>query len=182
MSSLSVYHVSSAEMPNKVLTHLEDIASTLAEHGVTFDRWQAETPIAPGATEEALIGAYRTQIDRLMTERGYLTVDVVSAGRDPSQRAERHAGPLEERQYAEDEVRFFFVAGRGLFSLHIGDFVYAVLCERNDLIGLPAGTRHWFDGGENPYFVALRLCKGGQGAEATLTGDDIASQFPRLED
>ena len=27
MSSLSVYHVSSPEIPNKVLTHFEDIAS-----------------------------------------------------------------------------------------------------------------------------------------------------------
>ena len=34
MSSLSVYHVSSPEIPNKVLTHFEDIASTLAEQGV----------------------------------------------------------------------------------------------------------------------------------------------------
>ncbi len=47
MSSLSVYHVSSPDTPNKVLTHLEDIASTLAEHGVAFDRWEAATPITP---------------------------------------------------------------------------------------------------------------------------------------
>ena len=37
MSSLSVYHVSSPDLPNKVLTHFEDIASTLAEQGVRFD-------------------------------------------------------------------------------------------------------------------------------------------------
>ena len=34
MSSLSVYPVSSPELPNKVLAHFDDIASTLAEQGV----------------------------------------------------------------------------------------------------------------------------------------------------
>ena len=47
MSSLSVYHVSSPDLPNKVLTHVDDIASTLAEQGVRFDRWQAAAPIQP---------------------------------------------------------------------------------------------------------------------------------------
>ena len=78
MSSLSVYHVSSPDIPNKVLTHFEDIASTLAEQGVRFDRWQAAAKIQPGASQEEVIGAYQEQIDKLMTERGYITVDVVS--------------------------------------------------------------------------------------------------------
>ena len=40
MSSLSVYHVSSPDVPNKVLTHFEDIAATLAEQGIHFARWK----------------------------------------------------------------------------------------------------------------------------------------------
>jgi hypothetical protein len=67
MSSLSVYHVSSPDIPNKVLTHLEDIASTLAEQGVRFDRWQAAAKIQPGATQEEVISAYKEQIDQLMS-------------------------------------------------------------------------------------------------------------------
>ena len=50
MSSLSVYPVSSPELPNKVLTHFDDIASTLAELGVRFDRGQAATKLPPGAS------------------------------------------------------------------------------------------------------------------------------------
>ena len=41
MSSLTVYHQSNPDVPNKVLTHLEDIAATLAEVGVRFERWKA---------------------------------------------------------------------------------------------------------------------------------------------
>ena len=181
MSSLSVYHVSSPDLPNKVLTHLEDIASTLAEQGVRFDRWHAAAKIQPGASQEEVIAAYQEQIDKLMTERGYLTVDVMSQSSDHPQKAEPSARLLDEHCQGGDEVRFF-VAGRGLYSLHIGDYVYAVLCEKNDLILVPAGTRYWFDMGEHPHFVAIRLSNNPEGCVANLTGDDIASRFPRLED
>lgn len=181
MSSLSVYPVSSPELPNKVLTHFDDIASTLAEQGVRFDRWQAATKLQPGASTEDIIGAYQAPIDTLMTENGYVSVDVVSLSSDDPQSAELRAGLLEEHRFDEDVVRFF-VAGRGLFSLHIGDYVYAVLCEKNDLISVPAGTPHWFDMGEHPHFVAIRLFNTPQGCEPNFTGEDTASRFPLLED
>ncbi|AUM71180.1 acireductone dioxygenase [Pseudomonas fluorescens] len=181
MSSLSVYHVSSPDIPNKVLTHFEDIAATLAEQGVRFDRWEATAKIQPGASEEDIIAAYQAQIDGVMTERGYVAVDVVSVSSDHTEQVEPQAELLEERRHNQDEARFF-VTGRGLFNLHIGDYVYAVLCERNDLITLPAGTPHWFDGGERPHFVTIRLSGDPQGLVAELTGDDVARRFPRLED
>lgn len=181
MSSLSVYHVSSPDLPNKVLTHFDDIAATLAEQGIGFDRWPASTRIEPGASQEEVIAAYQEQIDRLMTEQGDVSVDVISLNRDHPQRAELRASFLDEHRYGEDEVRLF-VAGRGLLSLHIDDYVYAVLCERNDLISLPAGTAHWFDMGEEPHLVAIRLFSNPQGWSVSLTGDAIASQFPRLDD
>jgi 1,2-dihydroxy-3-keto-5-methylthiopentene dioxygenase len=181
MSSLCVYHVSSPALPNKVLTHLEDIASTLAEHGVTFDRWQAETPLARDASHEEVISAYRTQIDKLMTEHGHGLMDVLSVKRDHPQKAELRAELLEEHHYDNDVVRFF-AAGLGLFSLHIGDFVYAVQCERNDLISIPAGTRHWFDMGEHPHLVMIRLARDAQGRAPKFNSESIAGQFPRLDD
>ncbi|MET1078114.1 MAG: acireductone dioxygenase [Pseudomonas sp.] len=181
MSSLSVYHESSPDLPNKVLTHLEDIASTLAEVGVRFERWQANAPIVPGASQEQVIAAYREQIERLQAERGYVTVDVVSLTADHPQKAELRAKFLDEHRHGEDEVRFF-VAGRGLFTLHIEEYVYAVLCEKNDLISVPAGTRHWFDMGERPHFVAIRLFNNPDGWVAQFTGEKIAEAFPRLDD
>ncbi|MCM2331576.1 MAG: acireductone dioxygenase [Pseudomonas sagittaria] len=181
MSRLSVYHESTPQLPNKVLTHAEDIAATLAEVGVRFERWQASAPIAPGASQEEVIAAYRHEIDKLMNEQGYVTVDVISLDRSHPQKAELRAKFLDEHTHGEDEVRFF-VAGRGLFTLHVGDQVYAVLCEKNDLISVPAGTRHWFDMGEEPHFVAIRLFNNPEGWVAQFTGDSIAKTFPPLED
>lgn len=181
MSCLSVYQDSMPEQPLKVLTHGEDISATLAHVGVRFERWQANAAIAPGASQEQVIAAYRQDIDKLMAEGGYVTVDVISLDRDHPQKAELRAKFLDEHRHAEDEVRFF-VAGRGLFSLHIEDKVYAVLCEKNDLISVPAGTTHWFDMGEQPHFVAIRLFNNPEGWVAHFTGSDIAEQFARLED
>ena len=70
MSCLSVYHLSTPDIPNKVLTHLEDIAATLAEQGVHFERWSAQAPVQPGTGQQGVLTAYKGHIDRLMTERG----------------------------------------------------------------------------------------------------------------
>lgn len=181
MSSLTVYHESAPEQPLKLLTHAEDIAATLAEVGVRFERWQASAPIAPGASPDEVLAAYAPEIQRLKDEQGYVTVDVVSLSADHPQKDELRAKFLDEHRHGEDEVRFF-VAGRGLFTLHVEDHVYAVLCEKNDLISVPAGTRHWFDMGERPHFVAIRLFNNPEGWVAKFTGDEIARRFPLLED
>jgi len=181
MSYLAVYHICTPDTPNKVLTHQEDIATTLAELGVGFDRWQAATRLEAGAGEVEIIAAYQAPIDKLMTERGYTHVDVISVSNDHPQKAELRAERLDEYRMAHDHVRFF-VAGRGLFTLHIEDYVYAVFCEKNDLISVPGGIAHWFDMGENPHFVAIRLFNGPEGQAVNLTGDAIAEGFPRLED
>lgn len=175
MSSLSVYPVSSLDLPYKVLTHGEDIAATLAEHGVRFERWPAAAKIQAGASDDEVTGAYQVQIDRLISERGYDRVEVIRFSADqPSE------SPQE--QCDEQDIVRFFVTGRGLFNLHIGDYIYAVLCERNDFILLPAGIKHWFDSGERPHFLVISLSDGKSGAVASVTGDDIADRVPRLDD
>ena len=96
------------------------------------------------------------------------------------QKAELRKKFLDEHTHSEDEVRFF-VAGAGLFSLHLGDEVYEVLCQQGDLIGGPDGTRHWFDMGPNPFFVAIRLFTNPAGWVANFTGTDSPARFPRLD-
>jgi len=181
MSILSVYHASSPALPNKVLTHLEDIASTLAEQGIGFSRLPATTPIKAGASHHDVLDAYRVQVDQIMTENGLSAVEVISVDGAHAHDAQWRAGLLVEHRHDTDELRLI-IAGRGLLSLHIGEFVYAVLCEKNDLIAVPAGTRQWFDLGEQPRLIALRLFKDTNGQQSSSTGDALASEFPRLDD
>ncbi|MDQ0741427.1 acireductone dioxygenase [Pseudomonas sp. W4I3] len=176
MSYVAVYHITTPDTPNKVLTHFDDIQSTLAENGVRFERWQP-SPLEKGASEAQMIAAYQPQIDAL----GYAGVKVISVtGEHPPHDTLRAEG-LQERICSEDQARFF-IAGQGLFSLHIGDHVYGVRCEKYDLLIVPAGVPHWFDIGENPHMVVLHLFNTQEGSAPTLTGNDIARDFGKLDD
>lgn len=156
------------------------IAAELRRIGVRFEQWQTDATLQPGASQDEVIAAYRADIDRLMAEDGYQTVDVVSLNAAHPQKDELRRKFLDEHTHAEDEVRFF-VGGSGLFSLHVGNKVYEVLCEAGDLISVPAGTTHWFDMGPEPSFIAIRLFNNPAGWVANFTGSDIAQRFPRYE-
>lgn len=180
MSRLQILDETDPDTPLQNLTGRAAIAQALGVVGVRFERWVANQPIEPGASQAEVISAYRTDIDRLMSTEGYQSVDVISLAPDHPDRAALRAKFLDEHCHSEDEVRFF-VAGSGQFTLHIDDRVYDILCEQGDLIGVPAGTRHWFDMSESPYFVAIRLFTNKGGWVAQLTGDNIAARFPRME-
>jgi len=180
MSRLRIYDEKHSDPPLSVHTDHADIERELAAVGVRFEEWAATQPIAPGASQDEVIAAYRSDIDRLMREEGYQAVDVISLKPDHPDRAAFRQKFLNEHRHDEDEVRFF-VAGAGQFTLHIGDKVYEVLCEKGDLIGVPDGTRHWFDMSESPYFVAIRLFTNKEGWVASFTGEDIAEKFPRMQ-
>ena len=156
------------------------IQARLAEIGVRFEQWQTGSDLSAGAQAEEVISAYRKDIDRLMQEDGYQTVDVVSLSADHPQKDEFRRKFLSEHTHSEDEVRFF-VRGQGLFYLHFGDQVYALMCEKNDLISVPDGTRHWFDMGPEPEFTCIRLFSNPEGWVASFTGEEIASTLPRYE-
>lgn len=124
--------------------------------------------------------AYRSEIDRLQQQEGYQAVDVVSLTANHPDKVALRAKFLQEHIHNEDEVRFF-VAGQGLFSVHKADKVYEIHCQAGDLIRVPAHTRHWFDMGPNPNFIAIRLFNNPAGWVAHFTGSLIADGFSRLQ-
>lgn len=178
MSRLTIYPEDAPE-DGRVLNDAADIQRELAAIGVRFERWRAQAPVAPGAAQDQVLAAYRPEIDRLVAERGYQAVDVISLDATHPDRAALRRKFLSEHTHSDDEVRFF-VAGSGLFVLHVAGRVYAVLCEKDDLISVPAGIPHWFDMGSAPAFTCIRLFNDPAGWVAAYTGDDIAATFPAL--
>jgi 1,2-dihydroxy-3-keto-5-methylthiopentene dioxygenase len=179
MSRLRIF---ADDAPDTALAEHTDgdaIAGALDPIGVRFERWDTRPEIVAGADQDTVLEAYKPEIDRLMAAEGYRSCDVVSMAPDNPAKGEARKKFLDEHTHAEDEVRFF-VDGRGLFTLHVGEQVYEILCERGDLIGVPAGTKHWFDMGPEPEFVAVRLFTSPDGWAADFTGTDIAERFPRL--
>lgn len=177
---LRIFRDDRPEIPVLETVDGDIIASELDEIGVRFERWDADAELPSGADQATVIDAYRGSIDRLMDECGYTSVDVIRLERGAPNVEAIRAKFLDEHRHGEDEVRFF-VEGRGSFYLHVGDRVYQVVCVRGDLIGVPEGTKHWFDMGPDPEFTAVRLFINPDGWVAEFTGDTIARRFPKLE-
>jgi len=87
MSQLRIYDESDGGAPLKTIVNHTEIERELGAAGVRFERWEAAKSVAPGASQDDVIAAYRTDIDRLMREKGYQAVDVISLTPDHPDRA-----------------------------------------------------------------------------------------------
>ncbi len=179
MSALTIFTDSEAGNPVWHSTDAEEIRQQLNSKAVRFERWQADRDLGENPQPEAVIKAYQHAIDRLVAEKGYQSWDVISMRADNPQKEVLREKFLSEHTHGEDEVRFF-VEGAGLFCLHLDGHIYQILCEKNDLISVPAGTPHWFDMGSSPHFTAIRIFDNQEGWIAKFTGDRIADAYPRL--
>ncbi len=179
MSELKIYPEHAPDKATIATADANSIARELKALGVRFEQWHTNAAIKPGDSTDVVLAAYRKDIDRLIAEEGYQTVDVVSLSANAPNKDELRKKFLSEHTHSEDEVRFF-VGGEGLFTLHIGKQVCEVLCQRGDLISVPANTPHWFDMGPNPNFIAIRFFNNPEGWVAQYTGNNIADGFSRL--
>lgn len=180
MSTLRIYD-EVGQPAEPAITDFNSITARLSEHGVQFERWQASEPLAEDAQQDDVLKAYRSSIDQLNESYGFKSVDVVALRPDNPQKAEFRQKFLAEHTHADFEVRFF-VDGSGLFYLHLGDRVYLVLCEKGDLISVPANTTHWFDMGKDPNFKCIRLFTTEDGWVGDFTGNDIAARLPSMDE
>ncbi|MDH5632593.1 MAG: acireductone dioxygenase [Gammaproteobacteria bacterium] len=176
MSRLTIFRDSNTNSHEDFEDYLE-IADRLNAIGVQFERWNASQPLADDADQEAVLAAYEKDIETLNSTYGFTAVDVVALRPDHPQKAEMRAKFLSEHTHDDFEVRFF-VDGSGMFYLHKEGHVYAVLCEKGDLISVPANTTHWFDMGTSPNFKCIRFFTKAEGWVGNFTGNDIAERFP----
>ena len=180
MSALTIYSDKDASQHQWHSTDAAEIAQQLNAKGVRFERWAADRDLGHDPAPEAVIAAYQHAIDKLVAEKGYQSWDLISLRADNPQKDALRAKFLNEHTHGEDEVRFF-VAGSGLFSLHVGGKVYEVECVQDDLIAVPDSALHWFDMGPEPSFIAIRFFTEPDGWVGHFTGEQISQKFPRYE-
>ena len=179
MSILTLYNENQAR-PLESVRDFAAIAERLGGLGVAFERWAADCELPAEAGQDAVLAAYAGPVARLQALHGFQSADVICVGPAHPQKEQLRAKFLSEHTHADFEVRFF-VEGRGLFYLHPDENVYAVLCEKGDLISVPAGVRHWFDMGAEPDLKCIRLFTTPEGWVADFTGSAVAEAFPRIE-
>jgi 1,2-dihydroxy-3-keto-5-methylthiopentene dioxygenase len=162
------------------------IRHELATRGIAFGRSPVATSLDATQSAAQILADHAEQVAAVNTDDRYRHIDVAAVQPDHSDpgwrafAATARSKFLAEHRHAEDEVRFF-VAGRACFYLHLEPEVFAVVCESGDLLTVPAGTRHWFDMGSDPSFVAIRFFEQEDGWLGDFTGDAIGERFPTLD-
>lgn len=179
MSLLRIYSAATHEYTE--YTDFDEIRSILWKKGILFEHWETNHPLAKTATPDEVIAAYADSIGRLKKERGFRTEDVVAIHSGTPNHAELRQKFLGEHTHTDDEARFF-VDGRGLFYINGGADVFALLCEKGDLVNVPAGTKHWYDMGSNPFFQCVRVFTDPSGWVGHFTGSDLPGTYPSIDE
>ena len=164
------------------------IGDELAAVGITFDRLEVRDDVDASSSQEQVLDSYAALVERLCASHGYTLVDVAQlhlTKESPEELLETATAArtrfLNEHTHDEEEIRFF-AHGSGVFYLHIGERVLAMLCTKGDLLSVPALTTHWFDMGTLPDFTAIRFFRSDDGWVGSFTGSDIASRFPTFDE
>lgn len=179
MTVLTVYHQQQPQHGVRY-TDLATIQEHLDSLGVQFEHWNTDYELSTDADQNTVLIAYREPIEELKAKHYFQSIDVIRVNPDQPEKDQIRKKFLAEHIHDDFEIRFF-IEGCGLFYLHVADKVYAVLCERGDLISVPANTPHWFDMGENPNFTCIRFFTTPYGWVANFTDNKISESFLTLE-
>lgn len=160
------------------ITNVNEIKQFLSDRGVFFDQWKCDVVFEDTAIQEDILLAYQKDLKPFMQQGGYLTADVISIHSLTENYEAVRAKFLAEHTHSEDEIRFF-VDGQGLFWFNLEDGkIFNLLCQKGDLISVPAGTKHWFDAGEtNPFVKAIRIFIDMSGWLPEYTGSAIEQNY-----
>lgn len=156
------------------------ISTFLAPYGITYERWESGQRVPADASAEAVLQAYGDKVDELKARGGYTAVDVIDVNAATPNLDTMLAKFSREHWHDEDEVRFI-VEGRGLFHISPpGGTVFAIEVEAGDLIGVPRGTRHWFDLCAERRIRAIRLFQDSSGWTPHYTDSGLDANFQPL--
>ena len=143
---------------NKQVKDVSEIRMFFNQRKIFFDQWTCDIVFKDTATQEEILEAYSKDLKPFMEKGGYETADVISINKLTENYDAIRAKFLAEHTHSEDEIRFF-VDGEGTFWFHLENGeIFNLLCQKGDLISVPAGTKHWFDAGKkNPFVKAIRI-------------------------
>jgi 1,2-dihydroxy-3-keto-5-methylthiopentene dioxygenase len=160
----------------EVTKNFDQIKSFLLSKGVWHDQWVASKELSDNSTQEEILNAYSESLAPFMAKGGYKTADVINVHPNTPDLLKVREKFLREHTHSEDEIRFF-VDGTGLFWFNVNDEVFSLLCEKGDLISVPARTRHWFDLGPNAFVKAIRIFTDAAGWVPNYTNSGIDEKY-----
>ena len=165
---------------NRVLEDPAEISAFLAPFGIWYRRFEGTDQLPENPTDQEILEAYREPIERLKTEGGYVTADVINVKPETPGLDAMLNKFNKEHWHDEDEVRFI-VHGRGLFHIHPQEGpVFSIEVLKGDMIRVPRGTHHWFDLCSDKTIRAVRLFQDTSGWTPHYTGTGTEAGFEPL--
>lgn len=162
---------------NRTLSDPDEVTKYLASVGIDYERWNPSHRVGPDAPPEEILAAYAPEIEKLKTQGGYATADVIDVKPQSPGLEAMLAKFNREHWHDEDEVRFI-VHGRGLFHIRPRQGpVIAVEVEAGDLIRVPRGTWHWFDLCADREIRAIRLFQNTSGWTPRYTDSGVDKNY-----
>lgn len=154
------------------------IRSELAQLGIDYERWSLDR-VPSDATADAVLAAYRNEIDAMKRGGGYVTADVIDVNPETPNLETMLAKFDKEHTHSEDEVRFI-LAGRGIFFLNLNGRVVSVEVGPGDMLRVPRGTTHWFTLCEDRRIRAIRWFQDTTGWTPQYTGSGVDQGYQPL--
>lgn len=152
------------EFQGKNYTDPSEIKSIMAEYGIPYERWGVRG--TSGAADADILNIYKPEIEKLKTERGYVTTDLVALRKDTPNLDVISAKFDKEHHHTDDEVRFT-VEGEGVFEINYTETErLKFTAEPGDLIVIPEMRRHLFYLTDKKNIRCIRLFKDQKGWEA----------------
>ena len=153
------------------------IADFVKEFGLWYERWENEAPPLPEATDNEVLAAYAGEIERVKARGGYVVADVINVNPSTPGLDAMLDRFLIEHTHSEDEVRFV-VKGSGVFHINpVNAPVFAIEMEVGDMIGVPKGTRHWFNLCSDKTIQAIRFFQETSGWTPHYIEDPVHARF-----
>lgn len=152
------------EFRGETYTDPQTITSILHDNKIPFELWGVRS--LPDSSVDGVLSAYSKDIERLKSERGYVTEDVIALDPNTPNLDTLLAKFSPEHHHTDDEVRFV-VAGEGVFEINVtADERVKITAQPGDLIVVPAWRRHLFYLTESKTIRCIRLFKDKSGWEA----------------
>jgi 1,2-dihydroxy-3-keto-5-methylthiopentene dioxygenase len=162
---------------NRTITGKAAVAEYLGKIGIDYDVWEPSHPLSPESSQEDILDAYSSEIEKLKAAGGYVTADVINVNPQTPNLDAMLAKFSREHWHDEDEVRFV-VQGSGLFHVNPKTSpVVGIEVEAGDLIRVPRGTLHWFDLCADKQIRCIRLFQDPAGWTPWYTNSGVDEQF-----
>jgi 1,2-dihydroxy-3-keto-5-methylthiopentene dioxygenase len=152
------------EFRGNIWTNPHEIRTVLAGYGIPYEQWGIRTLV--DSSSDGVLNAYSDDIQRLKSERSYVTEDVIALDPSTPNLDTLLAKFVDEHHHTDDEVRFT-VAGEGVFEINVTAAERVKFtAQPGDLIVVPAWRRHLFYLTDKKTIRCIRLFKDKSGWEA----------------